>query len=129
MHEWMTANNQTPHLVVDAGSPAAEVPRAFVRDGRITLNVSWQATQGLKLGNEWIEFSARFGGVAQHVRIPVASVLGIYARETGQGMLFQDEGETPPPGSRFRRLRARAPSCASSSNCNFARVSRVDVRG
>jgi len=70
-----------------------------VRDGRITLNVSWQATQGLKLGNEWIEFSARFGGVAQHVRIPIASVLGIYARETGQGMLFQDEGETPPPAA------------------------------
>ena len=85
MHEWMTANNQTPHLVVDAASPAAEVPRAYVRDGRITLNVSWQATQGLKLGNEWIEFSARFGGVSQHVRIPVVSVLGIYARETGQG--------------------------------------------
>jgi stringent starvation protein B len=99
MHEWMTANNQTPHLVVDAASPAAEVPRAYVRDGRITLNVSWQATQGLKLGNEWIEFSARFGGVSQHVRIPVTSVLGIYARETGQGMLFQDEGETPPPAA------------------------------
>lgn len=99
MHEWMTANAQTPHLVVDAASPVAEVPRAYVRDGRITLNVSWQATQGLKLGNEWIEFSARFGGVAQHVKIPVASVLGIYARETGQGMLFQDEGETPPPAA------------------------------
>ena len=99
MHEWMTANNQTPHLVVDAGNSAAEVPRAYVRDGRITLNVSWQATQGLKLGNEWIEFSARFGGVAQHVRVPVSSVLGIYARETGQGMLFQDEGESPPPAA------------------------------
>ena len=99
MHEWMTANGQTPHLVVDAAVPDAEVPRGYVRDGRITLNVSWQATQGLKLGNEWIEFSARFGGVGQHVRIPVASVLGIYARETGQGMLFQDEGETPPPAA------------------------------
>jgi stringent starvation protein B len=99
MHEWMTANNQTPHLVVDASVPSAEVPRAYVRDGRITLNVSWQATQGLKLGNDWIEFSARFGGVAQQVRIPVSSVLGIYARETGQGMLFQDEGEAPPPAA------------------------------
>jgi stringent starvation protein B len=99
MHEWMSANNQTPHLVVDAGVEAAEIPRAYVRDGRITLNVSWQATQGLKLGNEWIEFSARFGGVSQHVRIPVAAVLGIYARETGQGMLFQDEGEAPPPAA------------------------------
>ncbi|MGH8198339.1 MAG: ClpXP protease specificity-enhancing factor [Steroidobacteraceae bacterium] len=97
MHEWMTANNQTPHLVVDASAASAEVPKAYVRDGRITLNVSWQATQGLKLGNEWIEFSARFGGISQQVRVPIAAVLGIYARETGQGMLFQDEGESPPP--------------------------------
>jgi len=99
MHEWMTANNQTPHLVVDASAATTEVPRAYVRDGRITLNVGWQATQGLQLGNEWIEFSARFGGVSQQVRVPVAAVLGIYARETGQGMLFQDEGEAPPPVS------------------------------
>ena len=97
MHEWMTDNNQTPHLVVDAGVAGAELPRAYVRDGRITLNVSWQATQSLKLGNDWIEFSARFGGVPQQVRVPVAAVLGIYARETGQGMLFQDDGDAPPP--------------------------------
>ncbi len=97
MHEWMTTNNQTPHLVIDAGIAGAEVPKSYVRDGRITLNVSWQATQDLKLGNDWIEFSARFGGVPQQVRVPVGAVLGIYARETGQGMLFQEEGESPPP--------------------------------
>lgn len=97
MHEWMSANSQTPHLVVDAGVSGAEVPKAYVREGRITLNVSWQATQGLKLGNDWIEFSARFGGVPQQVRVPVAAILGIYARETGQGMLFQDDGDSPPP--------------------------------
>jgi stringent starvation protein B len=100
MHEWMTDNGQTPHLVVDAGIAGTEVPKTFVRDGRITLNVGWQATQGLKLGNEWIEFTARFGGVPQQVRVPVAAVLGIYARETGQGMLFQDETDaTPPPAT------------------------------
>jgi stringent starvation protein B len=97
MHEWMTANSQTPHLVVDAAIAGAEIPKAYVREGRITLNVSWQATQGLKLGNDWIEFNARFGGVPQQVRVPIAAVLGIYARETGQGMLFQDEGDAPPP--------------------------------
>jgi len=97
MHEWMTDNGQTPHLVVDAGVAGTEVPKAYVRDGRITLNVGWQATQSLKLGNEWIEFSARFGGVPQQVRVPIAAVLGIYARETGQGMLFQDDGDAPPP--------------------------------
>src|SRR5512134_673015 len=99
MHEWMTDNRQTPHLVVDARVAGAEVPKAYVRDGRITLNVSWQATQDLKLGNDWIEFSARFGGVPQQVRVPLAAVLGIYARETGQGMLFQDDSDAPPPAS------------------------------
>ncbi len=97
MHEWMTANHQTPHLVVDATVNGGELPKAYVRDGRITLNVSWQATQNLKLGNDWIEFDARFGGVPQQVRVPIAAVLGIYARETGQGMLFQDDGDSPPP--------------------------------
>lgn len=97
MHEWMSDNRQTPHLVVDAGVTGTEVPKAYVRDGRITLNVSWHATQDLKLGNDWIEFAARFGGVPQQVRVPIAAVLGIYSRETGQGMLFQDEGEQPPP--------------------------------
>ena len=97
MHEWMTDNRQTPHLVVDAGVAGTEVPKAYVRDGRITLNVSWQAAQDLKLGNDWIEFAARFGGVAQQVRVPIAAVLGIYARETGQGMLFQDDGDSLPP--------------------------------
>jgi stringent starvation protein B len=99
LHEWMTDNGQTPHLVVDVGVPGTDVPKSYVRDGRITLNVSWQAAQGLKLGNEWIEFAARFGGVPQQVRVPVAAVLGIYARETGQGMLFQDEAEPPPPAT------------------------------
>jgi stringent starvation protein B len=100
MHEWMTANNQTPHLVVDTASPSAEVPRAYVRDGRITLNVSWQATQGLKLGNEWIEFSARFGGVARQISVPIANVYALYARETGHGMTFDIDGPKPSVQSR-----------------------------
>jgi stringent starvation protein B len=101
MHEWMTDNGQTPHLIVDAGIDGVEVPSGYAKEGRVILNVSWQATQGLKLGNELIEFSARFGGASRQVRIPSGAVLGIYARETGQGMLFQDEDgdDTQPPSS------------------------------
>lgn len=102
MHEWMTDNGHTPHLVVDATQEGVEVPRAYVKDGRIVLNVSWQATQSLRLGNDCIEFSARFGGTPHHVRIPLAAVVGIYARETGQGLLFQgDDGPPtePPPAT------------------------------
>lgn len=102
MHEWMTDNGQTPHFVVDATVASVDVPNAYVRDGRITLNLSRQATQGLKLGNDWVEFSARFDGVPQQVRVPITAALGIYARETGQGMLFDDEGETPPDDTDVR---------------------------
>lgn len=99
MHEWMTDNGQTPTLVVDAAAAGVAALAAYVKDGRLILNVSWQATQGLKLGNDAIEFSARFGGASRHVRIPEQAVLGIYARETGQGMLFQEQedGDAPPP--------------------------------
>lgn len=99
MHEWMTDNGQTPYLIIDAAAAGVEALSAYARDGRIILNVSWQATQGLKLGNDAIEFSARFGGASRQLRIPEQAVLGIYARETGQGMLFQEQegGEAPPP--------------------------------
>ena len=97
MHEWMSDSGFTPHAIVDAGRPGVEVPKSYIKDGKIVLNLSWSATQHLALGNEWIEFDARFGGVAQHVRVPVHAVLGVYARETGEGMVFSDgEGEPPP---------------------------------
>jgi stringent starvation protein B len=95
MHEWMTDNGQTPHLVVDAAFDGVVVPRQYVRDGKIVLNASHAATAGLMIKNDWITFSARFGGSAFEVRLPVGSVLGIYARETGQGMIFADDEPSP----------------------------------
>jgi stringent starvation protein B len=95
MHEWITDNDQTPHVVVDAGVEGVDVPDGYVREGKIILNVSYIATSNLKLGNDSIEFCARFGGVTRDVTLPVVSVLGIYARESGQGMIFA-ESETPP---------------------------------
>jgi stringent starvation protein B len=97
MHEWITDNGWTPHLVVDAGFKGVEVPRQFVQDGKIVLNVSWSATDRLQLGNDEVSFGARFGGSPMQVRVPVAAVLALYARETQQGMIFADEEETPPP--------------------------------
>ncbi len=97
MHEWMTDNGQTPHLVVDAGVEGVAVPRQYVRDGKIVLNAGYEATSGLLIKNDWIGFGARFGGVAFDIQIPVHAVLGIYARETGQGMIFADEEEGPAP--------------------------------
>jgi stringent starvation protein B len=96
MHEWMVDNAFTPHLVVDAKRDGVRVPEAHVQDGKIVLNVSPTATRALSLGNDFVTFEARFGGVSQQLSIPVAAVLGIYARETGQGMIFSDENTTPP---------------------------------
>ncbi|NDD74450.1 MAG: ClpXP protease specificity-enhancing factor [Gammaproteobacteria bacterium] len=97
MHQWMTDSGLTPHVMVDAGASGADVPKAHVRDGRIVLNVSYSATRHLDLGNDWVTFEARFGGVSRNVRFPTQAVQSIYARETGEGLVFPPEGETPPP--------------------------------
>ena len=97
MHDWMVDNGFTPHLVVDARRDGVQVPAEHVQHGKIVLNVSHSATQGLSLGNEFVAFETRFGGVPRHLEIPIAAVLGIYARETGQGMIFGEED--PPPGA------------------------------
>lgn len=97
MHEWISDNAQTPHIVVDAQIDGVDVPRQYVKDGKIILNLSHAATSALKMGNEWVEFNARFGGVTRHVKVPLAAVLGIYARETGQGMIFSENDMGPEP--------------------------------
>ncbi len=97
MHEWITDNGHTPHLIVDAAVDGVQAPRQFVRDGRIVLNIAHAAVQGLQLGNEWIEFDARFSGVPHRVHVPIRAAIGIYARETGQGMAFTDSDLGPEP--------------------------------
>jgi stringent starvation protein B len=99
MHEWISDNGWTPHLVVDAAFKGVEVPRQYVQDGKIVLNLSWSATDRLQIGNEEVTFGARFGGTPVMVRVPIAAVLALYARETQQGMVFAEEdGLTPPEG-------------------------------
>jgi stringent starvation protein B len=90
-YEWIVDNGLTPHLLVDAGAEGVVVPERYVEDGRIVLNVGPTAVQGLRMDNDLVSFSARFGGVPMSVRIPPAAVLGIYARENGRGMLFPEE--------------------------------------
>lgn len=96
MHEWISDCDHTPHIVVDAAQEGVEVPLQYVQAGKIILNVSHSATSNLNLGNDYVSFRARFGAVAHDVLVPVAAVLGIYARETGQGMIFS-EADAPPP--------------------------------
>jgi stringent starvation protein B len=98
MHEWMTDNALTPHIVVDAGQGDLGLPAEHVRDNKIVLNVSYAATRGLVIGNDAVTFEARFGGAPRSLHVPVDQVLGIYARENGQGMVFSEgSGPEPPP--------------------------------
>lgn len=94
IYEWIADNDMTPYLLVDADRTDLDAPTEYAEDGRLVLNVSPRAVQGLSMGNDVIRFSARFGGVARGVTIPVSAVMAVYARENGQGMLFgaEDEG-------------------------------------
>jgi stringent starvation protein B len=101
VYEWLVDNDFTPYLLVDAEAPAVDVPRQYVQEGRIVLNLRPQAVQHLDMNNRAVTFSARFGGAPTSVYIPVSAVMALYARENGQGMVFDQEegpgGEPPPP--------------------------------
>lgn len=88
IYEWICDNNLTPYLLVDATQPNTMVPEQFIQDGQIVLNIVPHAVHKLHIGNEVITFSARFGGVSRDIYVPLNAVLGIYARENGQGLFF-----------------------------------------
>ena len=88
IYEWCTDSGYTPYIAVVTDERTL-VPREFVKDGQIVLNVSFDATSGLKIGNDLIEFAARFGGVARDISVPIDRVAAIYARENGHGMGFE----------------------------------------
>ncbi|MDR0440447.1 MAG: ClpXP protease specificity-enhancing factor [Candidatus Accumulibacter sp.] len=123
MHEWCSDNGFTPHVVVQADD-RVRVPREHVRDGQIVLNIGYEATGGLQIGNDLVSFQARFGGVARDISFPIDNVSAIYARENGVGMAFEPEGaeadaapgaspgseprpETPPPAGRPKLQRIK----------------------
>ena len=87
LHEWCTENGFTPYIAVFVDA-SVQVPTEYVKNNEIVLNVGFEATSGLKLGNDFIEFRARFGGMARDILVPVDHVVAIYARENGQGMAF-----------------------------------------
>lgn len=87
LYEWCTDNGLTPYVAVQVDD-TVQVPREYVKDGEIVLNISFDATSALKLGNDLIAFSARFAGKPREIMIPVDRVIAIYARENGQGMAF-----------------------------------------
>ncbi len=106
--EWINDNGMTPHLMVDAGVPGVQVPASAVKEERVVLNIAERAVMRLHIDNDAVSFTARFSGVSFPVNVPIAAVLAVYARETGQGMALPDDipgndlppdDEAPPPSS------------------------------
>ncbi|MCP2074369.1 UNVERIFIED_ORG: stringent starvation protein B [Pseudomonas lini] len=91
LYEWIVDNDCTPHMLVNAEYPSVQVPQGFANDGQIVLNVSPAAVRHLHMDNDAVSFEGRFGGVPHTLYVPIASILGIYARENGQGMVFELE--------------------------------------
>lgn len=104
LYEWIVDNNCTPYILVDAHASDVEVPQQHVnKDGQIVLNIAPSAVMDLNLENQAVRFNARFGGIPTDIYVPCRAVLGIYARENGQGMVFEPELEpdpTPPEPSK-----------------------------
>ena len=88
LYQWIEDNALTPYLMVDATADNVQVPKEHVQDGRIVLNIASRATGNMSMENDYIHFSARFGGVSQEIWVPLTAVMGIYAKENSQGMFF-----------------------------------------
>lgn len=110
LYEWIVDNDCTPHMLVNSDYPKVQVPGGFASDGQIVLNVAPVAVRNLHMDNEAVSFEGRFGGVPHTLYVPIAAILGIYARENGQGMVFElddslesddevEQDDVPPPGT------------------------------
>lgn len=95
LYEWMSDNGLTPHITVDVSDERVQVPREFVQEGKIVLNIAARAVGQFSWDNEWLAFSARFGGVSRHLSLPMGAIIAIHARENGAGMMFGEAEMSP----------------------------------
>lgn len=124
IYEWIEDNYLTPYLMVDATGENVQVPTEYVQDGRIVLNIASRAVGNMTMDNSFINFSARFGGVSREIWVPLASVMGIYAKENSQGMFFDPneyDNHLPEPDN--------APSSASKKSTSIEKTKRENKAG
>jgi len=106
IHEWIMDNDCTPYLILDANVAGTQVPQQHVKDGQIVLNISPMAIRDLLIDDDYVVFSGRFSGVSHHISAPMHAVLGIVAKENGEGMWFPRDDvspEPPPPPEKQKR--------------------------
>ncbi len=125
LYEWCTDNGLTPYIAVMVDE-TVQVPRDYVKNNEIVLNIGFDATSSLKLGNEFIEFKARFAGSAREIVVPVGRVIAIYARENGQGMSFPgpapSEQSSTPTGTALVATAPAATPAASGGDGNVMQL-------
>jgi stringent starvation protein B len=102
MHEWMSDNNLTPFLLVDAFVEGVEVPQAYVKNGRIVLNIASSAVRDLQLHLEFVAFTAKFSGIVYEIYVPIQAILAVYAQENNRGIFFEQDGDIQPPPDKPR---------------------------
>jgi len=105
LHEWISDNNCTPLVLVSSKHPDIQIPAGIEEEGKVVLNVSYGATKNLEIANEGILFDARFSGVSQNLYVPTESILAIYARENGQGMMFGENEYLPDPPTKTTKAK------------------------
>ncbi len=99
LYEWILDNDFTPYILVDTGGDNVMIPPGIANDGKVVLNLAPGAIQNLEMTNEYVSFSARFNGIAENIYCPIDSLMAIYARENGEGMMFPpEEGDAESPG-------------------------------
>ena len=129
LYEWCTDNGFTPYVAVIVND-SVQVPREYVKDGEIVLNISFDATSSLKLGNDFIEFKARFGGTAREIMVPINQVSAIYARENGQGMAFPvapDNDVKPVASSSTSLVSVSDGTSAAASETKVVQLASVEA--
>ena len=111
LYEWILDNGATPHILVDATGDQLIIPPGIASDGKVVLNLSPQAVENLEMANDHVSFSARFNGVAEDIYCPIGSLMAIYARESGEGMMFPpDDGESADSGTAEDKDKPKGPT-------------------
>lgn len=127
LYEWILENDCTPYILVNAFHNGVEVPQEHVKDGQIILNVSPSAVQNLVVRDQAVEFDGRFAGIPKRVFVPITAVMGIYAKENGQGMIFETDGSSPPPSKPTNTDSAGAGKAADKQAVSFKKKPSLRV--
>lgn len=127
LYQWIVDNHCTPYVLVNAYAPNVEVPQDYVKDGQIVLNIAPSAISGLLIDKKGVSFNARFGGIPMDIFAPMQSVLGIYARENGQGMMFEPELE-PEPDPSTEPPKGPGPKLVSNKKVDISSSEKPSLR-